>query len=99
VNERVAPSQLEAIVRWGAPLDKPFVYLKEITKPTLVVNGGKDVIVYTVNSYILQQELPNAQLILYPDSAHGSQYQYPNLFVRDVSTFLDGWSETAKADS
>ena len=99
VNERVAPSQLEAIVRWGAPLDKPFVYLKEITKPTLVVNGGKDVIVYPVNSYILQQELPNARLILYPDSAHGSQYQYPNLFVRDVSTFLDGWSETAKADS
>ena len=99
VNERVAPSQLEAIVRWGAPLDKPFVYLKEITKPTLVVNGGKDVIVHPVNSYILQQELPNARLILYPDSAHGSQYQYPNLFVRDVSTFLDGWSETAKADS
>ena len=99
VNERVAPSQLEAIVRWGAPLEKPFLYLKEITKPTLVVNGGKDVIVYPVNSYILQQELPNARLILYPDSAHGSQYQYPNLFVRDVSTFLDGWSETAKADS
>jgi pimeloyl-ACP methyl ester carboxylesterase len=29
VNQRVAPSQLEAIVRWGAPLDKPFVYLKD----------------------------------------------------------------------
>jgi len=99
VNERVAPSQLEAIVRWGAPLDKPFVYLKEIAKPTLAVNGGKDVVVYPVNSYILQQELPNARLILYPDSAHGSQYQYPNLFVRDVSTFLDGWSETANVDS
>src|SRR5580698_6179367 len=29
VSQRVAPSQLEAIVRWGAPLDKPFVYLKD----------------------------------------------------------------------
>lgn len=57
---------------------------------TLVVNGGKDVIIYPVNSYILQQELPNAQLILYPDSAHGSQSQYPKLFVWHVSTFLDG---------
>ena len=56
----------------------------------MVVNGGKDVIVYPVNSYILQQELPNAQPILYPDSAHGSQYQYPDLFVRHVSIFLDG---------
>jgi len=74
VNEKVAPAQLEAIVRWGAPLEKPFDYLKEIAKPALVVNGGKDVIIYPVNSYILQQELPNAQLILYPDSAHGSQY-------------------------
>jgi pimeloyl-ACP methyl ester carboxylesterase len=84
VNEKVAPAQLEAIVRWGAPLEKPFEYLKEIAKPTLVVNGGKDVIIYPLNSYILQQELPNAHLILYPDSAHGSQYQYPNLFVRHV---------------
>jgi pimeloyl-ACP methyl ester carboxylesterase len=90
VNEKVAPAQLEAIVRWGAPLEKPFEYLKQIAKPTLVVNGGKDVIIYPVNSYILQQELPNAQLILYPDSAHGSQYQYPKLFVWHVSTFLDG---------
>jgi len=38
---------------------------------------------------ILQQNLPNAQLILYPDSNHGSQYQYPALFVADVARFLD----------
>jgi pimeloyl-ACP methyl ester carboxylesterase len=43
-----------------------------------------------VNSFILQQHLPNAQLILYPDAAHGSQYQYPDLFVHHVSTFLAG---------
>jgi pimeloyl-ACP methyl ester carboxylesterase len=89
VNDKVAPAQLEAIVRWGAPLEKPFEYLKEIANPTLVVNGGKDVIIYPANSFILQQEMPNAQLILYPDSAHGSQYQYPKPFVWHVSTFLD----------
>ena len=34
------------------------------------------------------RRLPNAQLIIYPDSAHGSLYQYPVLFVRHVSMFL-----------
>ena len=88
VNEKVAPAQIEAIGKWGAPQEKPYEYLKSIRQPTLVVNGGKDVIIYSVNSFILQQHLPNAQLILYPDANHGSQYQYPELFVRHVSMFL-----------
>src|SRR5882672_10663376 len=64
VNEKVAPAQIEAIGKWGAPREKPFEYLKAIHQPALVVNGGNDVIIYSVNSFILQQHLPNAQLIL-----------------------------------
>jgi pimeloyl-ACP methyl ester carboxylesterase len=88
VNEKVAPAQIEAIGKWGAPREKPFEYLKSIRQPVLVVNGCEDVIIYPVNSFILQQHLPNAQLILYPDANHGSQYQYPKRFVRHVSLFL-----------
>jgi pimeloyl-ACP methyl ester carboxylesterase len=90
-NEKVAPAQLAALQKWGAASNDPkgpYAYLKKITQPTLVVNGSNDVIVYTVNSFILEQNLPNAQLILYPDSNHGSQYQYPGLFVEHVTQFL-----------
>jgi len=88
VNEKVAPAQLEALGKWGIQFEGAYDYLKSIRQPTLVVNGGKDVIIYSVNSFILQQQLPNAQLILYPDANHGSQYQYPELFVRHASMFL-----------
>jgi hypothetical protein len=74
-----------ALAKWGAPRQEPYAYLKNIHQPTLIVNGSNDVIIYTVNSYILQQGLPNARLILYPDSNHGSQYQYPELFVEHVT--------------
>jgi pimeloyl-ACP methyl ester carboxylesterase len=88
VTDKVAPAQLEALAKWGAPREHPFEYLKAITQPTLVVNGDRDVIIYSVNSWILQQHLPNAQLIIYPDANHGSQYQYPERFVQHISLFL-----------
>ena len=88
-NEKVAPAQVAALQKWGAPTKDPYAYLKRITQPTLVVNGSNDVIIYTVNSFILQQNLPNAQLILYPDANHGSQYQYPKLFVEHLTLFLN----------
>ncbi|MFJ3485392.1 alpha/beta fold hydrolase [Pseudomonas sp. NPDC090202] len=88
VNERVAPAQLAALAKWGAPQDKPFDYLAALQQPTLVINGDHDVIIYSINSWHLQQHIPNAQLILYPDANHGSQYQYPERFVGHVSMFL-----------
>jgi pimeloyl-ACP methyl ester carboxylesterase len=87
-DDKVAPAQRAAIAKWTAPREHPYDYLKTIKQPTLVVSGSTDVIIYTVNSFILQQNLPNAQLILYPDSAHGAHHQYPELFVRHVSMFL-----------
>jgi pimeloyl-ACP methyl ester carboxylesterase len=89
VSEKAALAQRTAIAQWGAKRDRPWDHLKNIKQPTLVVSGSNDVIIYTINSYILQQNLPNAQLIIYPDSAHGSLYQYPELFVRHASMFLD----------
>jgi pimeloyl-ACP methyl ester carboxylesterase len=62
--------------------------LKSIQQPTLVVNGDHDIMLPTINSYILSQHLPKAELVIYPDSGHGSLFPYPTLFVHHVSRFL-----------
>ena len=83
-------AQAAAIAAWGAVPDKDrYLRLKEIGQPTLVVNGKEDVMVPTINSFILQQHLPNATLIVYPDSGHGAIFQVPDLFVRDATQFLN----------
>ena len=94
-NDKVAPAQLAALAKWGAPRENPFDYLKALAQPTLVINGDNDVIIYSINSWILQQNIPNAQLIIYPDANHGSLYQYPERFVTHVAQFLSESGERA----
>ncbi len=43
----------------------------------------------TINSYILTQHIPNAELVIYPDSGHGALFQYAPLFVSQAAQFLD----------
>jgi pimeloyl-ACP methyl ester carboxylesterase len=66
-----------------------FGYLAGIAQPALVVNGSNDIVIPTVNSYHLYQRLPDAELMLLPDSGHGAHFQYPERFVRRVIDFLD----------
>jgi pimeloyl-ACP methyl ester carboxylesterase len=89
VSLETVQAQAAAIAAYGAEKDASYAHLKELRQPTLIVNGNNDIIISTINSYILQQHIPNAQLILYPDANHGAHHQYPELFVQHTKLFLD----------
>jgi pimeloyl-ACP methyl ester carboxylesterase len=67
-----------------------FDRLSEIKTPTLVTNGRADFMIPTANSFVMSQGLPNATLIVYPDSGHGHCFQFPELHNKHVTMFLDG---------
>jgi pimeloyl-ACP methyl ester carboxylesterase len=86
---QVAEAQLVALAKWGAiPATDRYGDLKKIKQRTLVVNGKNDIMVPTINSYILQQQLPDARLILYPDSGHGSHFQFSEEFAEEAARFF-----------
>ena len=62
--------------------------LKGIHQPTLVVNGIHDEMIPVSNSYRLAENLPNAVLLVYPDSGHGSLFQFHESFTRQAAAFL-----------
>jgi pimeloyl-ACP methyl ester carboxylesterase len=89
VSDQSIAAQRAALAAYGAAKDPSYAHIKGLELPVLVVNGTDDIVIPTINSYILQQFLPNAELILYPDANHGSHFQYPALFARHARIFLD----------
>jgi pimeloyl-ACP methyl ester carboxylesterase len=88
VSASAAATQQLAIAAWGAPSTDSTAYLENIHQPTLLVDGSNDVVFYTVNAITLQHYLPNAQLIVYPDSNHAPQYRFPDRFLKQAGDFL-----------
>ncbi len=81
-------NQAKAIIDWGTRQDDEFSLLKRIKQPTLIVNGNNDIMVATIDSYNMVQNIPNAKLVIWSDSGHGALYQYHDDFTREVNTFL-----------
>lgn len=90
-SPEVAKAQGEALAAFARPLPggNPFAHLNAIQQPTLVLNGVNDIMVPSINSWHLAQNIPNAQLLIYPDAGHGAQFQYPERFLKHAIQFLE----------
>ena len=84
----VARLQLAAFRDWEQSNGTRFGDLKNISQPTLVVNGVHDEMIGVANSYRLSENLPNAVLLTYPDAGHGSLFQFNESFTRQAKAFL-----------
>jgi pimeloyl-ACP methyl ester carboxylesterase len=87
----VAQAQAEAYALYSAPLpgENPYAYLNAIKQPALVLNGVNDIMIASINSWHLAQNIPNAQLLIYPDAGHAAQFQYPERFLKHAIHFLE----------
>ena len=77
--------QLMAIRKWGK---EKADNLSFINQPTLIINGDNDLMVATENSYDIHDRIANSKLVIYPNSGHGSLFQFPEKFSDEVQNFL-----------
>jgi pimeloyl-ACP methyl ester carboxylesterase len=84
----VAAAQMASFREWELFTGTRFADLKNIRQPTLIVNGVHDEMIPVANSYWLSENLPNAVLLTYPDSGHGSLFQWHESFTDQTTAFL-----------
>jgi len=62
--------------------------LTQTRTPMLIICGDHDISTQVENWYPLIGKIPNAHLVVYPESGHGPQHQYPELAARQVIEFM-----------
>ncbi|MBW8523482.1 alpha/beta hydrolase [Chryseobacterium chendengshani] len=86
--EKSVMAQAKAITDWGKTSD---INISEIKHPVLIIQGSNDEMMDSDTSYEIFKSIPNAVLSYYPDSAHGSFFQYPEMFVSQANQFLNNF--------
>jgi len=84
----VREAQYDAVCTWGIPDHARLQRLGAIDMPVFVANGDSDPMILPHYSYLLAGLIPQAQVKIYPDSAHGFLFQHHAEFAADVEAFL-----------
>jgi pimeloyl-ACP methyl ester carboxylesterase len=87
-GKEIADAHGKALIVFTSTPDPEYKTLKAIHQPVLVVTGSNDTMLPTEGSITMYKQLKNAQLVLYPDSNHGSIFQYHDAFVNSADFFL-----------
>ena len=82
-------AQYDAVCAWGIPNHSLLQRVATIDLPVFVANGDSDLMILPRYSYLLAGLLPDARLMIYPDSAHGFLFQHHSQFAADVHSFLE----------
>jgi pimeloyl-ACP methyl ester carboxylesterase len=80
--------QYDAVCTWGIPNHALLQRLDAIQMPVFVANGDSDPMILPHYSYLLAGLIPQAQVKIYADSAHGFLFQHHAEFATDVEAFL-----------
>jgi len=81
-------AQYDAVCTWGIPDHALLQRLSCLQMPVFVANGDSDPMILPHYSYLLAGLISQAQVKIYPDSAHGFLFQHHGEFAADVEAFL-----------
>jgi pimeloyl-ACP methyl ester carboxylesterase len=81
-------AKYDAVCEWGIPNRSLLERVEAIHLPVFVANGDSDPMILPRYSYLLAGLLPDAQLKIYSDAAHGFLFQHNKEFASDVHAFL-----------
>jgi pimeloyl-ACP methyl ester carboxylesterase len=81
-------AQYDAVCAWGIPDHSQLERLSGISQPVFAANGDRDPMILTHYSYLIAGLIPQAEVKIYPDSAHGFLFQHHAEFAADVEAFL-----------
>ena len=87
-SDAARDAQYDAVCTWGIPNHAALQRLTAIASPTLVIQGDDDLMIPTQLSHLMAGLIPDAQIRIYPDAAHGFLFQHPAAVAADVGAFL-----------
>jgi pimeloyl-ACP methyl ester carboxylesterase len=101
LQERVRDALAVPARIWMASLtglgDSPAPPSERISAPTLVISGGRDLLLSREDASDLARTIQGARSIIYPDAGHVVHWEQPEPLARDISSFIAGLSESGRS--